>query len=382
MSQLEEKGFMPNPLYLVNELGAVDKYQGESVIPTIVGYSFRKYDQYDQYDHALAPRPASDPIRLSYIPSNGLEQPVAPKVAVLLCTCHGQDYLAEQLDSIAAQTYPHWQVCASDDGSADGTHAILENYQSQWGADRLSVSSGPVEGFATNFLTLTCKISIQADYYAYADQDDVWEADKLRRATDWLKTIPVDVPALYCSRTQLVDAVGSHLGYSPLFKKPPSFGNALVQNVGGGNTMVFNNAARLLLCEAGVNVDVVTHDWWAYIVVSGCGGKVFYDTTSSLRYRQHGGNLVGANNSWSARMHRVRMLLQGRFRDWSDSNIQALFRLRPRLTPENQLTLDRFAAARNRWLLPRVIGIKRSGVYRQTVLGNMGLVVAALLKKI
>lgn len=381
MSQVEEKSFMPNPLYLVNELGAVDsKYQNEAVIPKIIGYSFRKYDPSDH--RALSPRPATDPIQLTPVPPKDQGLPVEPKVAVLLCTCHGQDYLAEQLDSIAAQTYPHWQVCASDDGSADDTHAILESYQRKWGADRLSISSGPVEGFATNFLTLTCKTSIQADYYAYSDQDDVWEADKLRRATDWLKTIPADVPALYCSRTQLVDADGSHLGYSPLFKKPPSFANALVQNVGGGNTMVFNNAARLLLCEAGVNVDVVTHDWWAYIVVSGCGGKIYYDTHSSLRYRQHGSNLVGANNNWPARLQRIRMLLQGRFREWSDSNIQALLKLRPRLTPENQLILDRFATARNRWFLPRVIGIKRSGVYRQTLLGNLGLAVAALFKKI
>ena len=219
-----------------------------------------------------------------------------PKVAILLCTYHGQHYLADQLDSFAAQSYPNWEVLASDDGSQDNTHAILEAYRGQWGHDRLAIHFGLARGFAANFLSLTCKSSIKADYYAYSDQDDIWEADKLQRAMSWLLTIPEDVPALYCSRTRLVDAHNRDIGYSPLFTKPPSFANALMQNVGGGNTMVFNNAARALLCEAGADADVVTHDWWAYLLVSGCG-KVFYDACPSLRYRQHGGNLVGMNSS-------------------------------------------------------------------------------------
>jgi hypothetical protein len=76
------------------------------------------------------------------------------------------------------------------------------------------------------------------------------------------------------------------------------------------------------------------------------------------------------------------MLAQGYFRNLNDRHIQALQRLRSRLTPENQEILDRFAAARNRWLLPRLIGLKRSGIYRQTLLGNLGLVAAAIFKKI
>ncbi|EDK72391.1 glycosyl transferase, group 2 family protein [candidate division TM7 genomosp. GTL1] len=59
----------------------------------------------------------------------------------------------------------------------------------------------------------------------------------------------------------------------------------MVQNVAGGNTMVFNNAARRLLIAAGSDVDVVAHDWWVYIVVSACGGRVHYDSRPSLRYR-------------------------------------------------------------------------------------------------
>lgn len=305
-----------------------------------------------------------------------------PKVAILLCTYHGQHYLAEQLASFAAQTHTNWAAWASDDGSKDDTHSILEAFQQQWPAGRLSIHFGPAEGFAANFLSLTCKADIAADYFAYSDQDDVWEADKLERAVRWLQTIPSHIPALYCSRTRLVDAQNKEIGLSPLFAKPPSFANALMQNIGGGNTMVFNTAARELLRQAGEGVPVVTHDWWVYMAVMGCGGQVFYDSYPSLRYRQHECNLVGMNATWGARFKRVHMLWQGRFRAWNDGNIAALGTLRNKLTPANRDILERFAKARQMSLIPRLIHLKRSGIYRQTLLGNLGLVAAAIFKKI
>jgi len=305
-----------------------------------------------------------------------------PKVAILLCTFHGQHYLADQLESFAAQTHTNWEVWASDDGSQDDTHAILDTYKAKWNHERLTVHFGPAEGFAANFLSLTCKASIRADYYAYSDQDDIWETDKLQRAIDCLQSVPKHIPALYCSRTNIVDANNNRIGLSPLFTKPPSFANALMQNIGGGNTMVFNKAARTLLREAGDDVKLVTHDWWAYLVVIGCGGKVFYDLYPSVRYRQHDDNLVGMNTSWRARLVRIRLLLQGRFREWNDIHIQALERVRNKLTPENRETLDCFAAARNRWLWPRLVGLKKTGIHRQSLLSNLGLFVAALFNQI
>lgn len=305
-----------------------------------------------------------------------------PKVAILLCTYYGQHYLAEQLDSFAAQSHTNWEVWASDDGSKDGTHEILQAYKHKWPAGRLSIHFGPAEGFVANFLSLTCKACIEADYYAYSDQDDIWEGDKLARAVEFLETIPPSIPALYCSRTRSVDENNNEIGLSPLFSKPPSFANALVQNIGGGNTMVYNNAARALLREAGENIPVVTHDWWAYMVVTGCGGKVFYDSAPTLRYRQHGGNLVGHNANWSARVKRIRMLWQGRFRNWNDTNIAALGNLRDKLTPKSRDILQRFAKARQMSLAPRLFHLKRSGIYRQTLLGNLGLIAAALFGKI
>ena len=116
-------------------------------------------------------------------------QHLGPKVAILLGTFRGQQYLAEQLDSFAAQTHSNWEVWASDDGSTDDTLKILEGFKAKWPAGRLSIQAGPGKGFVANFLALTCRAGIEAQYYAYSDQDDIWDADKLERALQWLLSL-------------------------------------------------------------------------------------------------------------------------------------------------------------------------------------------------
>ena len=146
--------------------------------------------------------------------------------------------------------------------------------------------------------------------------------------------------------------------------------------------MVFNQAARALIIEAGAEIDVQTHDWWAYMVVTGCGGKVHYDPVPRVQYRQHDANLVGSNAHVLARYVRARRLVEGRFRSMNQRNIRALQLLRHRLTPENLRIFDQFVHARDQGLFGRVTGARRTGVYCQTVLGNLGLISAILLKKL
>ncbi len=305
----------------------------------------------------------------------------APSVAILLGTHQGSEFLAQQLDSIRSQTYEDWSVKVSDDRSTDQTLEILGAYRRQWGDERLSVRVGPALGFRANFLSLVCAPDIDARYFAFADQDDVWDSDKLATAVSWLDGVPDDIPALYCGRTRLIDEAGKGVGFSPHFRKPVSFRNALVQSVAGGNTMVFNAAARALIVEAGGDVDVQTHDWWVYILVTGCGGCVFYDPRPTVGYRQHASNLVGSNASVSGRFQRAARLLAGRFRTMNSRNIAALARVRHRVTPENLAVLDHFERARNVGLSERIKGVLRSGVYCHTRLGNLGLAAAAVLKK-
>jgi glycosyltransferase involved in cell wall biosynthesis len=310
-----------------------------------------------------------------------LEEGVLPKVAILLSTYRGQRYLAEQLESFARQTHANWEVWASDDGSQDGTRDVLAQFQTAWPAGALTVLDGPGQGFAANFLSLTCNASIQSDYFAYSDQDDIWHADKLERALQWLSGVPSGIPALYCSRTQLVDSANHEIGFSPLCSNP-CFANALIQNIASGNTMVFNNAARALLQQAGRHLPVVYHDWWAYIAVTGCGGQVFFDPAPTLRYRQHDSNQVGMETGWTPRLRHWRQLFQGQSRERNNGNIAALRKLEDRLTPENREVLSYFVKAREMGLLPRLINLCRSGVYRQSRLGNISLFAEAIFNKI
>lgn len=314
--------------------------------------------------------------------TDGARVSPAKRVAILLCTFNGSRFLDEQLASIAAQDYPNWTLVVSDDGSTDDTLAMLEAWRATSHTQPLAVVQGPARGFVANFLSFITNPSIVADYYVFADQDDVWETDKLSRAVAWLDTVEPTVPALYCARTRLVDSDNREIGLSPLFVRTPSFANALVQCIAGGNTMAFNEATRRLSADAGVTAGVVSHDWWLYLIVTGAGGRMHYDQHPTVRYRQHADNLVGANRGWRSRFDRVRQLFRGHFRTWSDQQVAALENFESRLTSDNRKLLKLFATSRQRGLLLRLAGFVRCGIYRQTLLGNLGLFAAAIFKKI
>lgn len=303
------------------------------------------------------------------------------KVAILLCTYQGELFLREQLESYNSQTYKNWYLYVSDDGSCDRTKDILLEYQSKWGSERMTIYTGPARGYAANFLSLVCNPDVEADFYAFSDQDDIWEPYKLQRAVGWLKQIPSYTPALYCSRTRLINEVGENIGLSPLYPRKPSFANALVQNIVSGNTLVLNNAARDLLMEAGDALNIVSHDWWAYLLISGCGGIVNYDQYPTVRYRQHSRNLIGAPTNVRARIIRIKKMLEGKLRDWGNINIEALKKVYC-LSPENRELLEYFSEIRTSGTLKRLFGVMRSGIYRQTRLGNFSLIMAALLNRI
>ena len=303
-----------------------------------------------------------------------------PEVAVLLCSYNGGKFLAQQLESIAQQEGVKLAIHVSDDGSQDQTQSILKTFRERWGQRPLSVVQGPQHGHVDNFFSLIFS-SIEGDYFAYSDQDDIWDPDKLSRAIKALSSLPDDLPAIYCSRSRLIDVHGNDIGLSPLFSRPPGFANALIQNIGGGNTMVMNRKARNLLSAVGP-VDVVTHDWWSYILVTGSGGTVIYDEHPSLRYRQHQNNLIGSSMSLGDKSKRYWSALRGRNRLWNTKNIAALQEVRSYLTVENQRILDEFDAARDTPLLRRLMSLWRSGVYAQSTLGNIELIAAVFFKKL
>jgi len=304
------------------------------------------------------------------------------KVAILLGTKNGAQFLPEQLASLEAQTHENWVLYASDDNSNDDTLRILNSYQAKWPQGKLVIINGPKKGFSVNFLMLASDSDIQADYYAFCDQDDVWLPEKLIIAIENICENQEDgSPYVYCGRTIYVDEKLKKIGCSPLFSFPRTFRNALIQSIAGGNTMVFNQKTKSLLEKVGV-VDHPSHDWWVYQLATGAGGIVFYDPNPQVFYRQHKGALVGGNNSFAARIERLYMVFNGQFRSWSDANIAILCLAKPLLTHGSRETLELFQKMRNARLKDRFRLLEVSGLYRQTWSGTISLLVAALMKKI
>jgi hypothetical protein len=135
--------------------------------------------------------------------------------------------------------------------------------------------------------------------------------------------------------------------------------------------------------EEAATIDVVLHDWWVYQLVSAAGGMVHYDPQPMLKYRQHQHNIIGSNMGWRARLVRLRLMLQGRFREWNKTNITALRQLPAHLLqPKNREVLAHFEKARCASLPKRLYYLWQSGVYRQTLLGNLGLLAATILKRL
>lgn len=303
-------------------------------------------------------------------------------IAIILCTFNGERYLGKQLESIISQKYTKWTIFISDDGSTDTTLEIIKQYQEKLGTDKIILLSGPKKGFAWNFLSALKKASPNYNYYAFCDQDDIWLPDKLSRGVSKLEQENAEIPMIHCGRTILINDNEEQYGMSYLFSRKPSFKNALMQNIAGGNTMLLNRSAQKLVTETPDDKEIISHDWWVYIVVTGCGGKVVYDSEPMLLYRQHSGNIIGSNTSLFSKISRLRRFLSGEFRTWSDRNLNALCFFKAKLTKENQEIVDVFTRARNANLILRIVLFSRIGLYRQTLSGTLALVLGVILKKL
>lgn len=300
-----------------------------------------------------------------------------------MATYNGAECLGEQLESLAAQSHVNWQLLTSDDGSTDNSSAILTQFAQTRNVVQLE---GPGQGPALNFLSLVRRAGAhlpQNSWLAFCDQDDVWLSDRLSRGLAALQAGGMAQPALYCSRTWIVDSDLQNRHLSSPRPRPPAFLNALAQNIAAGNTILLNPAAARLLMAAAQEVEkIVMHDWWAYLLVTGAGGCIVHDDTPTLLYRQHGANEVGANTSWRAKGRRLVRVLKGDFRRWNDKNIAALQNSSHRLTPLHRAELDAFTLLRTQPALGRLRGILRLGLYRQSAAGTLALWVAACLGRL
>ncbi len=224
-------------------------------------------------------------------------------IQILLSTYNGEKYLREQLDSYAAlENFERVKVLIRDDGSSDGTRAILEEYRERYGFELIF---GENVGLNASMHELVLASDPECKYLSFSDQDDVWLPDKLSRAAAALEPYAdSDEPFLYAASSTLVDVDLNELGHTDIPKRPPSFYNAMVQNVCVGHTQVCNRAAIRLL-SVGTSPDIMVMDYWVYTVVSAFG-KIIYDPVYTTLYRQHGNNVIGyASSFWQSFKQRL-----------------------------------------------------------------------------
>jgi len=98
-------------------------------------------------------------------------------VSVVICTYNGEKYLREQLDSIIKQTYPIYEIIASDDGSTDSTLSILNEYAERYPIIKVYENKDHTCGINSNFFNSMRRAT--GDFIAISDQDDIWELDKI-----------------------------------------------------------------------------------------------------------------------------------------------------------------------------------------------------------
>lgn len=209
-------------------------------------------------------------------------------VQILMSTYNGELYLREQINSLLLQKKVNINILVRDDGSTDGTIEILQEYANK---GVLKYYIGENIGPAHSFMELLYG-SCNADYYAFCDQDDVWDSDKLITAIENIDLEELDKPALYFSSTRLVDRNLQFIRNSKL-KTTISLGSSLIINPAAGCTQVFNySLMKLLRRQVNAN-NIGMHDAWIYRVCASFNGKIIFDKKSHISYRQHGNNVIG-----------------------------------------------------------------------------------------
>lgn len=290
------------------------------------------------------------------------------KVQILLSTYNGASYLQQLLESLLSQDYFDMEILIRDDGSTDRTKEILESYS---GSKNISIFFEENIGTVSSFFDLMSRSADNADYYAFCDQDDLWEKGKISRAVMFLEKLPTVTPSLYCSRTKLVDENLNLLGYSRLPKRALTFNNSLVENIATGCTMVFNKATRDLIIR-NIPSFALMHDYWVYQVVSAFG-QVIYDREALIMYRQHASNVIGNKTGflrfWGYRFQRL-------FRDPKlkliTKQAQEIYNIYgTSLSNPHRTALEDFIKNPERNFVERIGYAFSTEVYRQFVIDNI-----------
>jgi len=300
------------------------------------------------------------------------------KISIALCTYNGERYLAEQLASITAQTRQPDELVVCDDGSTDGTLAILDQFAKDAGFSVRIVQNKNNLGVIANFLQAIGLC--ESELTALADQDDVWLPDKLSRAEQAFSTNSCPEKTLYCTRLEYVDATLAALGLSSV-PANRDFSNAVVENSATGCSVVFGSEIKRKLLQA-KSSDMVMHDWWLYLVATAFG-KVVYDPRPGLLYRQHLSNVAGwqprPKKLW-ARYKSLRQRLRGGTTGMDSLNQATRFiKAYDDLAPDKVELVNHLVNLRHANIFSRFIYALKPGIKRNNFMENVGLRIMLLM---
>ena len=259
-------------------------------------------------------------------------------IQVLLSTYNGENFLQEQIESLIHQEGVNVKILVRDDGSTDNTLQILRAYEHE---GKLSVIDGRNIGWRQSFMHLTAQ-SVDCEYFAFCDQDDIWLPNKLKIALTQLEKMPKGQPNLYCSNL-IYYKNGTEFGL--IRKKTPNLTLqlALMRSLSAGCTMVFNRELRDMVVDNKPK-HVTAHDFWLYQVAS-LLGNVYYDMNSYILYRQHSENQIGASinkkSIWKKRIESARKNFMCNDRQFAAKELLRLYS--PMITDENREIVERVA---------------------------------------
>ena len=217
-----------------------------------------------------------------------------------MCTFNGADFLPSQLQSIIAQSRPPDELVVCDDGSADNTRSLLEEFAAG--------SSFPVAlhfnernlGSVKNFEKAIGLCS--GDVIALSDQDDVWRSDKLQLIEESFTKAPQ--AGLVFSDAEVVDEELKPLGrrmwnevnFDAHKRKLVRLGRAFEVLVTGwtvtGATMAFRAKFVKLALPIPEGIAMI-HDGWIALTVASVADVVIIDEPL-VKYRQHARQQIGA----------------------------------------------------------------------------------------
>ena len=289
------------------------------------------------------------------------------KVQVLLSTYKGSKFLRPLMDSLLEQDYPHVEILVRDDGSADETVNLLKEYST---LPSIKIYYGQHIGATQSFFKLLELSSAETAYFAFCDQDDIWEKNKISHAIEMLSAQRNHQPLLYCGRLKIVDEHLSFRGLSKVPSRKPSFKNAIVENVADGCTSVFNVHLRDLIVGS-IPGSALMYDWWLYLVVSAFG-NIVYDEEPKILYRQHPDNLIGNplgfKNIWAARIQRFKKNRNLGLIHKQAEEFDKIYG--PYLGDNVKRTIHNFIS-RRRSFISRIKYAFWGDVYRQSVMDNL-----------